>query len=459
MELFPPAEATIAGTLDALRSGRTTCRAVLEACLARIDDREHEVHAWAFLDREGARAQADRLDADRKAGRPLGPLAGIPIGVKDIINVAGLPTEYGVPGYEDLLCSTLSEPEADELRGCTIPEHDAPIVAELKRRGAIILGKAVTTPYAWIDPPPTRNPWNLDHTPGGSSSGPAAAVACGMCLGALGSQTGGSITRPASFCGVAGFKPTYGSWRAEGVFPLAQSLDHPGPIARTVADLALLANIRRPGPFEKPLTIGRLRHWFDERTEPTMLDAMEHVTTALRAAGHRVVRLSMPREFPEIAAHHFTILSAEAAVNHHRLLERHPACYPPRIRKLVEEGKTVTHVDYLDSTYFQRLVRVHGLFDSHLGEVDALLTPAALGPAPGLETTGDPAFNSPWSFLGLPTITHPIGLSPDGLPLGLQLIGRAGLEGAASLFGVALRTEAALRKAAGATELPPLPGS
>jgi aspartyl-tRNA(Asn)/glutamyl-tRNA(Gln) amidotransferase subunit A len=188
-----------------------------------------------------------------------------------------------------------------------------------------------------------------------------------------------------------------------------------------------------------------------------MLDAMEHVTTALIATGHRVVRLSMPSQFSEIASHHSTILSTEAAVIHRRTLERHPACYPPRIRKLVEDGKHVTHVDYLDARFFQGLVR--GLFDSRLGEVDALLTPAAIGPAPGPETTGDPAFNSPWSFLGLPTITHPICLSPDGLPLGLQLIGRAGPEGEAALFGVALRTEAALRKAAGVTELPPLPGS
>ncbi|WP_169977326.1 amidase [Tautonia rosea] len=454
MELFPPAEATLAGTLDALRSGRTSCREVLERCLDRIDDREHEVHAWAFLDRDGARAQADRLDADHQVGRPFGPLGGIPIGVKDIIHVAGMPTEYGIPGFEELLCKNLSEPEADELRGSTIPEADAPIVADLRRRGAIILGKAVTTPYAWIDPPPTRNPWNLDHTPGGSSSGPAAAVACGMCLGALGSQTGGSITRPASYCGVAGFKPTYGSWSAEGILPLAQSLDHPGPIALTIADLALLANIR-PFLTDRPLTIGRLRHWFDERTEPAMLDAMEQATAALQAAGHRVVRLSMPSPFPEIPANHFTILSAEAAGNHYGAIKRSPECYPPRITKLIEEGLHVTYVDFLVAKHFQEKTR--WLFDSHLGEVDALLTPAALGPAPDPSTTGDPAFNSPWSFLGLPTITHPIALSPNGLPLGLQLTGRSGPEGEAALFGVALRTEAALRKAAGAAELPPFP--
>jgi aspartyl-tRNA(Asn)/glutamyl-tRNA(Gln) amidotransferase subunit A len=427
---------------------------VLERCLARIDEHEHEVLAWAFLDRDGARAQADRLDTEFRAGLPIGPLGGIPIGIKDIINVAGLPTEYGVPGWLDLYCSVLSKPEADELVGCTTPEHDAPIVADLRARGAVILGKAVTTPYAWIDPPPTRNPWNLERTPGGSSSGPAAAVACGMCLGALGSQTGGSITRPASYCGVAGFKPTYGSWSTEGVFPLAPSLDHPGPIARTVADLALLANLR-PAVADRPLTIGRLRHWFDERTEPAMLDAMEQATAALKAAGHRVVRLTMPGQFPEIAANHVTILSAEAAVGHDRSLELHPECYPPRISKLIEDGRRVSHVDYRSAKVFQDWTR--GLFDGHLGEVDALLPPAAPGPAPGPETTGDPVLNSPWSFLGMPTITHPIGLSADGLPLGLQLIGRAGPEGEAALFGVALRTEAALRKAAGAAELPPFP--
>jgi aspartyl-tRNA(Asn)/glutamyl-tRNA(Gln) amidotransferase subunit A len=366
MDLFPPVKTTLVSTLDALRSGRTTCREVMERCLARIDEREHEVHAWAFVDRDGARAQANRLDAEFRAGRPVGPLGGIPIGIKDIINVGGLPTEYGVPGYEELLCQGLSAPEANKLLGCTIPEHDAAIVADLRSRGAIILGKTVTTPYAWIDPPSTRNPWDLDRTPGGSSSGPAAAVACGMCLGALGSQTGGSITRPASYCGVAGFKPTYGSWSTGGVFPLSPSLDHPGPIACTVADLALLASVR-PAVIDRPLTIGRLRHWFDERTEPAMLDAMEQATAALKDSGHRVVRLSMPSQFPEITVNHFTILSAEAAVVHRRLLDRHPACYPPRIRKLVEEGAQVTHTDYLDAKSFQGLVR--SFFDSRLDEV------------------------------------------------------------------------------------------
>lgn len=449
MDLFPPIDSTLLGTLDALCSGRTTCRRVLEACLARIDECESEIHAWVVVDRDGARAEADRIDAELETGRPMRPLTGIPIGVKDIMNVRGQPTEFGVPGWLGL-----ASEEAPEDRARCAPEHDAVVVADLRARGTLILGKSVSTPYAWIDPPPTRNPWNLDRTPGGSSSGPAAAVASGMCLGALGSQTGGSITRPASYCGVAGFKPTFGSRSTEGILPLSRSLDHPGPIARTVADLALLADVAIADPGEKPLTIGRLHDWFDPRTEPTMLDAMSRATAILSAAGLRVTEVPLPGLFAEFPSNHYTIMSLEASTFHRRDLEKNPARYPARIRTLIEDGQRVTGAEYWLALSFQDRFRTEMV--ALLSEVDVLLTPAALGPAPDTSTTGDPSFNSPWSLAGFPTITHPIGLSPDGLPLGLQLIGRPGPEGEASLFAAALRTEAAIRSAAGAPELPPL---
>ena len=189
--LFPEPDQTIAGIGRALREGRTTCVEILEGCLAQVDEWEPKVHAWVVLDREGAIEQARALDDELKTGKDRGPLHGIPIGIKDIIDVAGLPTACGSKRWAD-----------------RIAESDANVVASLREAGAVIMGKTVTTPYAWIDPPITRNPWNLERTPGGSSSGSAAAVACGMCFGAIGTQTGGSITRPASFCGVAGMKPS-----------------------------------------------------------------------------------------------------------------------------------------------------------------------------------------------------------------------------------------------------------
>ncbi|QDV35282.1 amidase [Tautonia plasticadhaerens] len=435
MELFAPPEETIVGVSAESRSGRRSCRDVLEACLGRIDAREAEVRAWVVIDLEGARRQADRIDADRRAGRTLGPIAGIPVGIKDIIDVLGLPTAFGVP----------------EAPG-RAADDDAPIVAELRRRGAVILGKTVSTPYAWVDTPPTRNPWNLDRTPGGSSSGSAAAVACGMCLGALGSQTGGSITRPASYCGVSGFKPTFGSRSLSGVLPLAPSLDHPGPIARTVGDLALLADVR-PGGTATPPTIGRLRGFFEDHATPAMRSAMDRVLATLAEAGAIVVEVPLPDDFEDFAGHHYHLMAAEAAAFHRIDRGRHPERFPPRITRLIDDGLGLKAVDYLAARRHRDRLREELL--DRLPGVDAFATPAAPAAAPGPETTGDPRFNSPWSLAGFPTVALPIALDPDGLPLGLQLVGRPGPGGEAGLFGVGIWCESAVRRAAGAPELPP----
>ncbi len=220
--LFPPPEQTIAGVGRALRQRQTSCVQILEGCLAQVDEWESKVHAWVILDRDKALEEARELDDELKAGNDRGPLHGIPIGIKDIIDVAGLPTACGSKRWSyGISC------------------RDADVITHLLEAGALIMGKTVTTPYAWIDPPITRNPWNLERTPGGSSSGSAAAVACGMCLGAIGSQTGGSITRPASFCGIAGMKPEKRLLN-HGVKPLASSFDQVGAMARTVDDLRLM---------------------------------------------------------------------------------------------------------------------------------------------------------------------------------------------------------------------------
>src|SRR5579872_5026359 len=230
MELHPSPNETIAGVSQVLLKRERTCVSVVEDCLAQIEAWEPRVHAWVSVDRTGALARARELDRELEDGKCRGPLHGIPVGIKDLVDIAGWPTLAGTSWLPN-----------------TPAASDAPIVARLRAAGAIILGKTVTTQFACFDPPPTRNPWNLDRTPGGSSSGSAAAVATGMCLGAIGSQTGGSITRPASFCGVAGCKPTFGTVPLDGVYPLAASLDHPGPLARTVDDLAtVLAAIVDP---------------------------------------------------------------------------------------------------------------------------------------------------------------------------------------------------------------------
>ncbi len=215
MKLFPSENETIEGVGKALRAGKTSCAAVLEHCFHQIDLWDERVHAWVIVDRAGAMHQARALDAELAEGKCRGPLHGIPLGIKDIIDVQGLPTAAGFRPWRERVAAS-----------------DAVIVAKLRQAGAVILGKTVTTQFAWVDPPPTRNPWNLECTPGGSSSGSAAAVATGMCLGAIGTQTGGSIIRPASFCGVAGFKPLHRFVSTDGVLPFAPSLDHPGPIAR-----------------------------------------------------------------------------------------------------------------------------------------------------------------------------------------------------------------------------------
>ena len=425
MKLFPDDLETIAGTARRLRNGETTCEEVLKSCLDRIDQMESSVRAWVLVDRDDALAQAWRLDAELQSGHDFGPLHGIPIGVKDIINVKGIPTSCGFEGW------------AWDSRSV-----DAVIVARLRQAGAVILGKTVTTPFAWIDSPVTRNPWNPGRTPGGSSSGSAAAVACGMCLAALGTQTGGSITRPAAFCGAAGMKPTFGSLDSQGIFPLAPSLDHPGFIARSVADLRLLFEVcRRPD-----LPAEEIAHWARGAVErpllnrpiwlPELIDTTE-ITASLSAAIERLgdagadvsavpdrgIQVHM---IEPLIRDHRIILASEAASVHRDLGDAKPLFYPPRIEQLLEEGNEIRAMDYVQAREHQ--TKHQGSSEALFRHVDAWVTPAAPGAAPDPSTTGDPVFNSPWSLLGLPTVSFPIGLSADGMPLAVQLIGRAGFD-------------------------------
>jgi Asp-tRNA(Asn)/Glu-tRNA(Gln) amidotransferase A subunit family amidase len=412
VQLTPPFEQTIAGVSKALRSGERTAVSVVGECLRQIDLWEDKIRAWVSVDRAGALQRARELDDDLAKGRWHGPLHGIPIGIKDLIDVAGWPTGAG-----------------SKLLAREIVPADAPLVTRLRSAGAIILGKTVTTQFACFDPPPTRNPWNVDRTPGGSSSGSAAGVATGMCLAAIGSQTGGSITRPASFCGVAGCKPTFGKIPTAGVYPVSRHLDHPGPIARSVADLSILLEVLSqspclpvpPSPLPPPC-LGRLHGLFDERVEPAMREVFEATLRKLEAAGAQRVEAVLPKSFGDVLPLHRRIMLYELGEVHRARFAAHPDDYLPGIRGLIEEASRLPRAAYGEALAHQERLRseiVHS-FDS----ADVLVCPATLGPAPDPSTTGDPSFNSPWSYTGLPTVSFPIGLSPDGLPLAIQLVGR-----------------------------------
>jgi aspartyl-tRNA(Asn)/glutamyl-tRNA(Gln) amidotransferase subunit A len=413
---------TIHAAAGDIRAGRLSPVDLLESCLERIDRLEERLRAWVLVDRDGARAEAERLTDELRRGQYRGPLHGIPIGIKDIFDVFDWPTAAG-----------------SRLWANSIAREDATVVRKLREAGAVLLGKTVTTQYASFDPPPTRNPWNLQRTPGGSSSGSAAAVAAGMCLGALGSQTGGSITRPASYCGVAGCKPTYGRVSCHGVVPLAHSMDHPGPMANCVRDLAILLQSiagydpqdRSCLPWEVPdlaadlagelpaPTLGRPRGLFDELAEPPVRRMMAEVVDALRGRGAKVIDVALPAGFSEVLTRHRLVMAVEAAQFHERRLRRHPEDYGPNITSLLEEGIACPATEYARTKEHQKQLRE--LF-SAASEVKVLLCPATTGPAPHAGTTGDPAFNSPWSYTGLPVVSFPVGLSDDGLPLAIQLV-------------------------------------
>lgn len=426
-----------------IRQGRVTPVQLLDQCLAQIERHEKNVRAWVFVAQEQARADAEERTKELRAGQYRGPLHGIPLGIKDIFDVFDWPTAAGSKRWAQ-----------------SIARQDATVVARLRAAGAVFVGKTVTTQYASFDPPPTRNPWNPTRTPGGSSSGSAAALACGMIPGALGSQTGGSITRPASFCGVAGCKPTYGRVSAAGVMPLAPSMDHPGPMARSVRDLALLLQViagpdpRDPSCSMRPVPdyvaavqatrpaprLGRVRGLFAERAEPIMLSLMDDVSRTLSARGAAVANVALPGQFSEVVQRHRVVMAVEGAAYHDSRLRRYPDDYGPKIRSLLEEGLACPAPEYARCKEHQKLLSQEIL--SCFDEVDALLTPATVGPAPDAGSTGDPAFNSPWSYTGLPTVSFLAGWSPDGLPLAIQLVGKPWSE--AELLATAAWCEANL---------------
>ena len=404
---------------EAFGKGSSKPSAHVEACLERIEQREPEICAWVEVDREGALAAAAESDRRWREGVPRSPLEGMTVGVKDIIDVAGKPTSVGVDGW------------AMGPARC-----DAEIVRRLRGLGAVVLGKTVTTPFACFDPSPTRHPWRTGSSPGGSSSGSAAAVADGHVAWALGSQTGGSIVRPAAYCGIVGFKPSFGRLPLDGVFPIASRLDHLGFLCREPSDAAVIWETltgERVAHLET-FRAGTLEDVQGARADSLLLELWPRVVQRCRDAGAQVAPVRLPVEWDTLLEVHGVLMAYEAAQVHAATYAQRRSLYPPGMRRLIERGQAIARSEFDQAVARQQewQQEMERWWDD-LG-VDFLLMWSAPGTAPShRSTTGDPLFNSPWSLLGVPTLTVPVGRAADGMPVGLQWVGRVGAD--ASVLG------------------------
>jgi Asp-tRNA(Asn)/Glu-tRNA(Gln) amidotransferase A subunit family amidase len=408
-----------------VREGRITSKELVEACLAQIEAREPEVRAWHFLDRAHALRQAEMADEAHRAGRPHGPLHGVPIGVKDVFDTRDMPTENG--------CA---------LHAGRMARHDAAAVALLREAGAVILGKTVTTELAYYAPGKTRNPHDPARTPGGSSSGSAAAVAAGMVPLALGTQTNGSTIRPAAFCGVYGYKPTHGLVSRRNMLRLSRTLDHVGLFARTLEDLAILGEAlmrfdeddedTRPAappplvrmvaeapPVEPKLAFVETPIW--DQAEPPMQEAFAELREAL---GARAEPVALPEYFAAAWPAQKAIMEADMAHNLRREFATGREQLSPVMQETIARGRAVAAKDYLAAQDLARSLA------AEIGEImfayDAILTPAAPGPAPLGTATGSPAFSTLWTLTGVPALSLPLLADENGMPMGVQLVSRRG---------------------------------
>jgi Asp-tRNA(Asn)/Glu-tRNA(Gln) amidotransferase A subunit family amidase len=421
-----PAGLSAAAVARLLADGRMGAEELTRAYLEQIEARDPQVEAWAFLDPDHALRQARAADDWRKRGRPLGPLHGIPVGVKDIIDTAGMPTENGTV-----------------LHAGRRPRRDATVVSLLKAAGAIVLGKTVTTELAVYAPSKTRNPHDPERTPGGSSSGSAAAVAAGMVPLAIGTQTNGSVIRPASFCGVYGYKPSHGLISRFGVLAQSRPLDTVGVLAADFADLAFFAEplmafdahdpdlrpharpdlirISREAPPVPPqLAFVRSPVW-DQAAEDTKAGFAELV----EQLGERVEEVALPGSFDEAIEVHRTIMEADLAKSFAPEYERGRDRLSERLRDMIERGRRVLAVDY--NRALERVPAYNARLAELFQRYDAILTPAAPGEAPkGLASTGSPVFCTIWTLCGTPALTLPLLTGADGLPIGVQLVGEKG---------------------------------
>ncbi len=406
-----PARLSANSAAAKIKAGELSSEALVQACLDRVSEREPQVRAWSWLDAYAALAQARACD---RAAGPQGPLHGVPIGVKDVIDTADMPTAYGSAIYKGYQ-----------------PRADAACVSLARAAGAVILGKTETAEFASIHPAATRNPHALAHTPGGSSSGSAAAVADFMVPLALGTQTGGSTIRPAAFCGVVGYKPSFNRVNRAGLKFSAESLDTIGFFARSVEDTALLAHVmsgqERLGNAEllkdQALRIGlyRTSQWLQASSQ--MRGAIEDAAQRLAAAGANVELVALTPAFDELHAAHAVIIQYEAARATAWEYRVHGDLLSPAYQQRMRAGMAIPHERY---TAALRQAESGRQDFSHLwGELDVWITPSAVDEAPlGLENTGDTVFNRLWTLLGVPCVHLPFGIGTSGLPLGLQVVGR-----------------------------------
>lgn len=421
---IPATEVSMLTARDAawhIAEGALTSAELVAACFERIDAEEERVQAWAFLDQRKAMAEAEERDRRRRLGMPLGPLHGVPVAIQDIIDVKGMPTGNGTP-----------------LDAGRHPFEDATVVRRLRAAGAIILGKTVTSELAYGQPGVTRNPHHPARTPGGGS---AAAVATGAVPLALGSQTQGSVILPASFCGVVGFKPTFGAVPRSGMLSLAPSLDHIGIFARSIEDAALIEWLMgpdghdphvvvHPGPLsdtalsEPPVTpsLALVETPFAGQAHAAMRDAFGEIGQALGAQADNV---ELPEVFSRGVGWLNGVMVAEMARNLGHYVDRAPDQVSDPLKALIADGRGMRAPDYLAALDMRQVLRdsLGPLFD----RFDAIVTPSAPGEAPeGLESPGEPGFASLWSFCGLPAISLPLLAGPSGLPMGVQLVGQYG---------------------------------
>lgn len=426
----PAREGSARGAAAAVRSGAMPARGVAAAVRAAIEAREPELRAWVALSDaiDADAAAVDRAIADRPAGLPL---AGVCVGVKDLIDVAGLPTRAGSP-----------------ITAGRVADTDAPCVARLRELGAVIAGKTVTTEFGYFAPGPTRNPHAPEHTPGGSSSGSAAAVGAGTIPLALGTQTAGSLTRPASYCGAAGMVLAHGTTDTRGITGLSPSLDSLGLLTRTVADLRFVFDAFAGPAGDADLDAIEVRVWTGSGLHP-LAPGMEQLLHSLPAlfAGIGIGAASLQRDdhIRTLTDDQMIVMGYEAARTRRRELDRIPEGLSPSLLTLLQGGAQISDDDYRAAR--TRRDRSQDVLRERLGTRSVIVGPAATGPAPaGLTATGSPVLSRAWQLLGCPVITVPGARDTDGLPLGLQVIGTAG--GEAALFAVADALERSLRRAA-----------
>jgi Asp-tRNA(Asn)/Glu-tRNA(Gln) amidotransferase A subunit family amidase len=413
------------GAAKAIREGRITSEALVSACLDRIAALEDRVGAWTFLDPEHALNQAREADRARREGKALGPLHGVPVGIKDIFDTKDMPTENGTV-----------------LHAGRRPTEDAAAISRLREAGAVILGKTVTTELAVYSPGKTRNPHDPERTPGGSSSGSAAAVAAFMTPLAIGTQSNGSIIRPASYCGVYGYKPSHGLISRHRVLRQSPPLDQVGVFARTVEDAALVAeqimgfDDRDPDmrPGARPALVGTLAK---EPPVPPRLafvktpvwdqadtDTQEAFAALVARRGECVVEIELPEMFGDAVAIHRTIMEADLAGSYEREYAQGKERLSPILREMIERGQKVPAVEY--DRALRRVPVLNRALDPLFERHEAVITPATTGEAPGLESTGSPIFCTIWTLCGMPAITLPVLAGAHGMPMGVQLVGAKG---------------------------------